>query len=221
VTTERTRDFVDVWLVEDNTMLRESLAELIDEQADMVCGLSVGSCEEFMTAVDAGGVPGVVLMDIGLPGRSGIDGVARLRSASPSSKVVVFTIHAEDDKVFDAICAGATGYLLKPLSPNRIVDAIRDVDRGASPINAFIARKMLNLFSRIAPSRTESEAYGLTSRESEILHYLVNGLTVKRIAEELHLSPHTISNHMRSIYQKLHVRTRSRVVAKAIQEKLV
>ena len=160
-------------------------------------------------------------MDLGLPGLSGIEGVRHLRVRSPGSKVVILTIHEDDQKVFDAICAGAVGYLLKPSPPERIVEAIREVERGASPINASIARKVLDAFARggMAPSVTPD--YGLTPRETEILELLVEGLTMKAIADRLGVSYHTIDNHLRNIYCKLHVSSRTRAVAKAVQERLV
>jgi DNA-binding NarL/FixJ family response regulator len=214
---------LEVWLVEDSAMLRGALGELIDRQPDMRCALAVGDCESFLTALDAGGAPDVVLIDIGLPGRSGIDGISRLHSQSPASKAIVLTIHAEDDKVFAAICAGASGYLLKPSPPERIVAAVREAARGAAPINAYIAGKMLAMFARLAPkpAATGEEDYGLTARERQILDQLVAGLTLRQIAEQLHLSHHTIGNHLRNVYRKLHVRSRSGAVAKALREELV
>jgi DNA-binding NarL/FixJ family response regulator len=213
-----------VWVVEDKAMLREGLAELLDAQPDMRCALAVGTCEDFLAALDAGDFPDVVLMDIGLPGRSGIEGVARIRSLAPAAKVIILTIHAEDEKVFQAICAGASGYLLKPSAPDRVVAAIREVERGAAPINAFIARRVLAMFARMAPPAGPDAAdadYGLTPREREILQYLVDGWTLRQIAGELHLSFHTIDNHVRAVYRKLHVRSRSAAVAKALREDLV
>lgn len=210
-----------VWVVEDNRMLRESLADLLNEQPDMRCPLAVGTCGDFLAALDLDKPPDIVLMDIGLPDASGIEGVGRISSISPASKVIILTIHAEDDKVFDAICAGASGYLLKPSDPARILEAVREVQRGAAPINPFIARKMLGLFARLAPPRASESDYGLTDREKTILQRLVDGLTMEQIAGSLGLSYHTIGNHLRNIYRKLHVRSRSRAVAKALKEDLV
>lgn len=202
-------------------MLRESLAELVSQQPDMRCTLAVDSCEDLVAALDGDAVPDIVLMDIGLPGRSGIDGVLRLSSISPATKVVILTIHGEDDQVFEAICAGASGYLLKPSPPEKIIAAIREAMDGAAPINPYIARRMLALFSRLAPPRTPDRDYGLTAREKEILQRLVDGLTMGQIAGELGLSYHTIDNHLRNIYRKLHVRSRSKAVAKALTEDLL
>lgn len=210
-----------VWIVEDNRMLRRNLAELVDEQKDLTCALAVESCEEFLAALDQDRVPDVVLMDLGLPGRSGIEGIARIQSVSPATHVVVLTIHEEDEKVFEAICAGASGYLLKPSTPERVLDAIRRVRHGAAPINGYIARKMLSMFSRLSPPQPAPESYGLTPREREILQQLVDGLTMQQIADALHISYHTVGNHLRNVYHKLHVRSRSSAVAKAVREKLV
>lgn len=210
-----------IWVVEDNRMLRQALAALINEQEDMQCPLALGSCEELMAALDGGSASDTLLVDIGLSGRSGIDGVARVTSEWPDTKAIILTIHGEDDKIFDAICAGASGYLLKPSSPDEIVTALREVERGAAPINPFIASKVLALFSRMAPARPTAQRYGITEREREILALLVAGHTMNAIAERLSISYHTVNNHVRSIYRKLHVRSRASVVAKALREDLV
>lgn len=202
-------------------MLRDDLAELINDRDDMACPLAAASCEAVLAALDEGQVPDIVLMDIGLPGMSGIDGAARIRSLSPATRVIILTIHEEDEKVFQAICAGASGYLLKPSSPERIVRAIVEVGRGAAPINGYIARKMLDMFARLGTPPAPREEYGLTRREREILQLLVDGLTMQQSAERLNLSYHTIDNHVRHIYDKLHVHSRSGAVAKALKERLI
>jgi DNA-binding NarL/FixJ family response regulator len=212
---------LDVWVVEDNRMLREGLADLLNEQPDMRCPLAVGTCADFLAALGMDKPPDIVLMDIGLPDASGIDGVRRISSVSPASQVIILTIHAEDEKVFEAICAGASGYLLKPSDPAKILEAVREVQRGAAPVNPFIARKMLGLFARLTPPRPSESDYGLTNREKTILQHLVDGLTKEQIAVSLGLSYHTIGNHVRHIYRKLHVSSRSRAVAKALKEDLV
>lgn len=215
-------DPFSVGLVEDHQILCRTLARLIDEQPDMRCTLEAHSCEEFFAALEAGlAPPTIVLMDIGLPGMSGIEGLVRLATLSPATKTLVFTVHEDDQKVFDAISSGAVGYLLKPSPPDEIVAAIRAVQRGASPINPYIARKVLSRFNRLSPPLRSNDEYGLSPREREILGLLVDGLTMRKIAEELAISYHTIDNHVRSVYRKLHVRSRSTAVAKAITEDLL
>jgi len=214
-------DRLTVWIVEDNRLLRQNLAELVNEQPDMECDLAVESCEELLAGLEGESVPDVVLMDLALPGMNGCEGLARLHTLSPATKAIVLTIHEEDEKVFEAICAGASGYLLKPSPPERVLEAVREVQRGAAPINGYIASKMLSMFGRLPRPKRREDEYGISPREREILQLLVRGLTMKQIAEELHLSYHTVGNHLRNIYHKLHVRSRSSAVAKALREDLL
>ena len=203
-------------------MLRSSLAEIIAEQTDLSCPCAFPSFEALDAALQVRQPPEVVLMDLGLPGKSGIEAIELLRTRSKSTKVVVLTIHAEDQKVFDAICAGATGYLLKPSSAERVIEAIHQALDGAAPINAYIARKVVEAFSRVAPQRRSASGRArLTDRELEILRLLVDGLTMKKVALKLNLSYHTVDKHIRNIYAKLHVNSRAKAVATAIQEDLV
>lgn len=210
-----------VWVVEDNRALREALAELLDAQPDMCCELALPDCERLLDALDAGDAPDVVLMDLGLPGLPGVEGIRRLHGLSPTTRVLVLTIHEDDERVFEAISAGASGYLLKPLPPAQIAGAIREVMQGAAPINPFIARKLLSVFARTAPARARTAPYALTAREREILQLLVDGLALRAIGERLDLSYHTISNHLRNIYAKLHVHSRSAAVTRALREDLI
>jgi len=209
-----------VWLVEDNHLFRRGLAKLIEDSDDLACPLAVSSCEDALDILEKDNPPEIVLMDIGLPGMNGIDGTREIKLRSPATRVIMLTVQEEDASVFRAICAGASGYLLKPTPVERIVDAIRDVRGGAAPINGYIARKVLEMFSRFTPPPSE-ESYGLTHREKEILSLLVDGLTMKQIAEQLVVSYHTIDTHLRNIYEKLHVHSRSAAVAKVLQERLV
>jgi DNA-binding NarL/FixJ family response regulator len=215
-------DPFSVGLVEDHRVLRATLVRLIGEQPDMRCTVDAPCCEDLFAALDAGvEPPSIVLMDIGLPGMSGIEGLARLASLAPATRSLVFTAYEDDDKVFDAIASGAVGYLLKPSPPDDIVAALRDVHGGASPINPYIARKLLARFNQLAPPAPRNDEYGLSPRERQILARLVDGLTMAQIAEELAISYHTIDNHVRSVYRKLHVRSRSKAVVKAITEDLL
>lgn len=209
---------LQVWLVEDNALTRRSLATVLDGAEGMCCPVAAGSCEAAIEALERGPLPDIVLMDIGLPGISGIEGAREIRARSPATRVVMLTVHEEDEKVFEAICAGASGYLLKPAPPERIVAAVREVQAGAAPINGYIAGKLLAMFARLAPPAGD---YGLTAREREVLARMVEGLTMKETAARLQISYHTVDTHVRNVYEKLHVRSRGGAVAKALKERLV
>lgn len=207
-----------VWLIEDHALLREGLESVLDAAEGLSCPVAVDSVEAALEALEAGHVPDIVLTDIGLPGMSGIDGARRIRERVPAARIVMLTVHEEDDKVVQAICAGASGYLLKPTSPERVVSAVRDVRDGAAPINGYIAGKVLGMFARLAAPGPD---YGLTPREKEVLSLLVDGLTMKETADRLDVSYHTVDAHIRKVYDKLHVRSRGGAVAKALRERIV
>lgn len=210
-----------VWIVEDNRTFRKGLAALVGQDAEMSCPVSVESCEEALESLAIGSPPDIVLMDIGLPGIDGIDGAREIGLRAPSTRVIMLTVQEEDENIFRAICAGASGYLLKPMPSEKILEAIRQVREGAAPINGFIARRVLEMFSKYAVAPADRGQYGLTSRERQILSYLVDGSTMRQIASALELSYHTIDAHLRSIYEKLHVHSRSAAVAKALRERLL
>jgi len=220
VTTEAPAD-IDVWIVEDNEHLRATIAELLEEQPGLRCALAIPTCEDALAALEQGHVPQIVLMDLGLPGMSGIEGTRRIRAISPASRIVVLSVKEDDDTVFEALCAGASGYLLKPASGDRIVEAVRMARNGGAPMNAFIARKVLTMFTDVARSRGAHGDYGLTAREREILRLLCEDCTQKGIADQLFLSPHTVDTHLRNIYGKLHVHSRTGAVGKALRERLL
>jgi DNA-binding NarL/FixJ family response regulator len=157
-------------------------------------------------------------VDIGLPGMSGIEGIRKMKSLSPSTDFIVLTIYESHQKVFEAICAGATGYLVKSLTPEEVVEKVREVIAGGAPMNPHIARQVLAMLSGTAKPPGE---YGLTDREKQVLELMVEGLTRKDIADKLFVSPSTILTHSRNIYTKLHVHTRGGAVAKAVRERLV
>lgn len=219
--TPETQADIDVWIIEDNANLRTTIAELLEQRPGIRCTLAVDSCEAALAAIEQGEVPQVVLMDIGLPGIDGIDGTRSIRALSPATHVVVLTVDEGDDTVFEALCAGASGYLLKPATGDRIVEAVRTACSGGAPMNAFIARKVLNMFTDVARSRGSHGDYGLTDREREILRLLCEEKTQKAIAATLFLSPHTVDTHLRNIYGKLHVRSRTGAVGKALRERLI
>jgi DNA-binding NarL/FixJ family response regulator len=207
-----------VWVVEDDRLLRETIAELVDERPDLHCDLAVPTCEAALEHLNEDHVPQVVLMDLGLPGMDGIEGTRRMLAISPASRVIVLTIHDDDERVFDALCAGATGYLLKPAGGDQIIGAIETAVAGGAPMNAFVARRVIDAFAGRATARQDSS---LTRRERDILGRLAEDKTQKQIAQELFVSPHTVDTHVRNIYAKLHVHSRSGAVARALRDRLI
>ena len=211
-------DKIDVWLVEDNADFRSSIVELINETDSMKCDKAFSACEDVIVCMQRDEVPEVVLMDIGLPGMNGVEGVKRVKALSPSTDVIMLTVYDDDENVFRAICAGASGYLLKNAPADSILTAIGEVLSGGAPMNGGIARRVLEMFAKTSAPKSE---YGLTQREKEILQLLVEGLTMRQIAEKLFVSYHTIDTHQKNIYVKLHVHSRSGAVAKALKENLL
>jgi DNA-binding NarL/FixJ family response regulator len=218
ITTPDRHEKVNVWLVEDNESFRSSIVELINETDAMQCQRAFPTCEEALAVLKQDEVPEVVLMDIGLPGIDGVEGVRQIKALSASTDVMMLTIYDDDENVFRAICAGASGYLLKNAPADSILDAIGEVLNGGAPMNAAIARRVLDMFARFSTPKSE---YGLTLREKEILNLLIGGLTMKQIAEKLFLSYYTIDTHLKNIYAKLQVHSRSGAVAKALKEHLI
>ncbi len=206
-----------VWLVEDNETFRNTVARALMRVPDLECSRRFPNAEEAIEAMEEGAVANVILLDIELPGINGVEAVKRLKSLSPATKVIMFTVVDSDDKIFKAICSGASGYLLKTSSAQKITEAIREVHSGGAPMTPKVARSVLDMFARI-PHPVED--YGLTDREREILDLTVKGLIKKEIADELSLSYHTVDTHLRNIYTKLHVHTRGSAVAKAVKERL-
>lgn len=205
-----------VWLIEDNAAFRTSVHRVLNSLPGLQCSNSFSSCEEALTALRERRKPQVILLDVGLPGMSGLDGIPALKAASPQTHVIMLTVFDDNEKIFKAICAGASGYLLKGSQPEKIAEAIHEVLNGGAPMNGRIARTVLEMFARmVAPPKD----YGLTPREKEVLEFLVAGLTKKEIAAQANLSYHTVDTHLRNIYTKLQVHTRSGAVAKAVQER--
>lgn len=207
-----------IWVVEDNTRYRKSLSNLINATSGMQCPQTFATCEDALALLGNSHGPEVILLDIGLPGMSGIEGIEKFKFLLPSVHIVILTVYDDNDKVFNALCSGASGYLLKDSSPKKIIDSIKEVLAGGAPMNMPIAHKVLEMFAQFKPKKSD---YGLTEREKEILQRMVAGLTIQQIADKLFLSFHTVNTHLKNIYTKLHVNTRSGAVSKAYKENLL
>ncbi len=210
---------IRVWLVEDNIPFRRAVARLINKLDGMTCAGEFGSAEESFRRLAIGDIPDVMLLDVGLPGINGLDAVGKIRKALPETRVIILTAFEDDEKIVKAICNGASGYLLKSAPMEEISGAILDVVGGGAPINPRIAKRVLELFSSMAPP--EGKDYGLTPRERQILERMVEGRIKKEIASDLDMNYHTVDAHIRSIYTKLEVHTRAGAVAKALKERLL
>lgn len=208
---------IRVAIVEDNRQIREGLRFLIDTTAGYRVTGAFGSIEEARPAI-AGGDPQVVLMDIGLPGLSGVEGIRLLKADHPHWHFLVLSVYDDDHRVFDAICAGACGYLLKKTPPARLLDSIREIAEGGAPMSPEIARRVVDLFRQVRPPPQAD--YGLTPHESRLLRMLVEGHNYKTAAAELGVSVNTVSFHMRKVYDKLQVHSKSEAVAKVLRDHL-
>lgn len=208
---------IRVAIVEDDTKIRGGLRFLIDSTAGYRVTGAFGSVEEALPAIDAG-EPHVVLMDIGLPGASGVEGIRLLKAEHPDWQFLVLSVYDDDHRVFDAICAGACGYLLKKTPPARLLESIRELAEGGAPMSPEIARRVVDLFRDVRPAAPV--AHGLTPHESRLLRMLVEGHNYKTAAMELGVSVNTVSFHMRKVYDKLQVHSKSQAVAKALRDRL-
>lgn len=212
-----TQRAISVWLVEDNHTFRNAIAKVLNQIEDLECPKDFSNSEEALEMLATGVVPDVVLVDVELPGINGIEAVRRMKAMSPATRIIMLTVFDDHDKIFKAICAGASGYLLKTSPVEKIVESIRDVYAGGAPMTPRVAHSVLDMFSRLLVPQRD---YGLTAREQKILELMTEGLIKKEIADQLSLSYHTVDTHLRNIYAKLHVNTRSGAVAKALKERL-
>lgn len=209
-----------VWLIEDNATLRQTVARSIAAIVEFHCPAQFPRCEDALDRLRErpAEAPAIILLDVGLPGMSGLDGIALLKQAAPGSQIVVLTVFDDDDKIYRAICAGASGYLLKGAPLDDLAAALAEVSRGGSPMTPRVARRVLEMFSRLAPRETSTA--GLSPRERQIIEGMAEGLTNKEIADRLGLSAHTTDGYTRAIYEKLHVNSRSGAVARAMRDRL-
>lgn len=204
---------IRVLIVEDDPDIRSGLSLLIGGTEGYECVGAHASCEEALTALDRLSVD-VVLLDIELPGMSGLEGVERMRVAHPTTDVIMLTVREDDEAVFKALCGGASGYLVKTTPPAKLLEAIAEVRAGGSPMTPGIARRVAESFRR--PTQSD-----LTTREREILALLCDGHSYKMIAAALFISQETVHSHLKNIYRKLEVNSKNEAVGKALRQRLV
>ena len=211
---------INVAIVEDNDTIREGLSALVNGTTGYKSVGAYRDCESFLVKLETLNV-NVVLMDIALPGMNGIEGVKEAKKLKPDIDILMLTIYEDSEKVFDALCAGACGYLVKKTPPSKLLDAIKDVYEGGSPMSSQIARQVITAFKESKDVKDESPDYKLSSREKEVITLLASGNNYQQIADQLFISVDTVRHHIKNIYKKLHVHTQSEAVAKAIRKKLI
>lgn len=212
---------INIVIVEDNETIREGLKVLIDGMDGYHCSAGFSNCEDLLKKIKTLEFD-ILLMDIDLPGMSGIEGIKKVKEIYPDSIILVLTIYDENDRVFDALFAGASGYLVKKTPPSRLLEAIKEAYEGGAPMSSHIARKVVNFFQQSKQVvKPEENSTHLTPREKEVLSGLVEGHSIKAISNSLNISIETVRFHFRNIYKKLHVHSQSEAVVKAIKEGLV
>ena len=207
-----------ILIYEDNADLCEALVQLINSSDDYTCIGSFNNCREVLSDIETL-KPQVILMDIDMPGRNGIEAVQLIRGVDKDVKIIMLTVFDDNQNIIAAICAGASGYLLKKYCFEKLYGAIAETLAGGAPLSAKIARMVLDHV--ISNSSGSVEKYDLTTREKEILNSLVKGLSYKMIAASLNISFETVKSHIRNIYEKLHVHNQSEAVAKALKNRIV
>jgi DNA-binding NarL/FixJ family response regulator len=209
-------------IFDDNKNIRESIGMLLSTESSFEV---VGSFSHVLDCIEdvAASRPDVVLMDIEMPGMSGIEAVKAIRKEFPQVQILMQTVFEDDDRVFDSICSGASGYILKNFLNTKLIDAIKELQYGGSPMSPSIARKVFNKMQQIPEFVRPEEApnYDLTPREKEVLACIVEGLAYKMIADKLTISYETVRSHVKKIYEKLHVASLTEAVSKAMKERIV
>jgi DNA-binding NarL/FixJ family response regulator len=209
---------VKVAIIEDRREIRDGLAMLIGGTEGFRCTGTFRSMEEAFAGIGSD-LPDVVLNDIGLPGMSGIEGIPILKQRYPDLLILMLTIHDDDERIFDAICAGACGYLLKKTPPARLLENLKEAVGGGAPISPEVAGRVIALFREFRPH--ERADYKLTPHETRLLKLFLKGHNYKTAAAELGITVHTVSFHLRSIYSKLQVHSKTEAVAKALSNRLL
>ena len=198
-------------IIEDDSEIRNGLKRYLSLQKDIHCRICAESYEAFSQQIDDSTAIDVVLTDIGLPGKSGIEGIPLIKKAFPAANVLMLTVYNDADRIFKALCAGANGYLLKNTPLPKIAEAIRNVHRGDAAMSPSIARKVIAYFQPKRPSRSEQ----LTAREQQIVSAIVEGLSYKLVADRLGISFETVKQHIKNIYKKLHINSKAELIRKS------
>ena len=218
MTEEQTAEPIKVTIIEDERDIRDGLGMLINYTDGFTCVGKYGSMEEALAGIRHR-TPDVVLSDIGLPGMNGIEGIRLIKEQFPEMTILMLSVYQDDDRIFHALCAGAVGYLLKKTPPAKILDALREAVAGGAPMSPEVARKVITIFKDFRPP--QEVEYDLTPHEIRILKLLVEGHSYKTAAARLGVTPSTVSFHLKNIYEKLQVHSKSEAVAKALQNRLV
>lgn len=203
--------WITIGMVEDLKDIRERIKQVLDDAGDFLCVAAYDNAEGALEGLPAL-QPDIVLMDINLPGMSGITCIRKLKEKCPYTQFMMFTVYEDSEQIFDALSAGATGYLLKKTPPDRILDALKELHEGGAPMSTHIARKVVNAFQK-TPASTESGA-SLSERETQVLQLLSKGYLYKEIAEQLKISTGTVRQHIHKIYEKLQVQNRTEALNK-------
>ncbi len=204
-------------IYEDNVRLRQSLELLLGTESGFEVIGAFSDCNAVSGQMKAL-APELVIMDIDMPGMNGIEGVRRIKSEFPDIKVIMYTVFDDDNRIFDCICNGANGYLLKNTSPLKLIESLHELSEGGVPMSPFVAQKVFQYFRN---ARKEKDAFNLTPREVEILEWLVRGNSYKMIADKSFISIDTVKKHLQNIYHKLHVNCGTEAVVKALRHKIV
>ncbi len=205
---------IKVAVVEDDTTIRETICQYLSSQSDLYCDMAFESVESMLHTLNSANLPDVILMDIGLPGMSGISGIKIIKDKYPDINIVMLTVYNDANKVFQSLCAGATGYLLKNAPFREIKEAIYLVTQNGASMSPQIARKVVEYFH---PEKKNQAASPLTAKEKEIVMGLVDGLSYKMIADRKSVSIETVRSHIKNIYKKLHVHSKAEVITKSLQ----
>ncbi len=203
-----------IGIVEDDVEIRTAIVRYLSQQRDFVCEIAVGSVEELLSVITPQNAPQVLIMDLGLPGMSGVEGISFIKKRFPAIDIIVFSVYNDSKKIFSSLQAGATGYLLKNTPLEEIKSGIELLAKGGSPMSPQIARKVIEHFS---PSRKDEKQSPLSDKENEIVIAIVDGLSYKLIADRLNISIETVRFHIKSIYRKLHVHGKAEVIAKSLR----